>query len=813
MAPGMGIKAPVPRTRTGCLTCRKRKVKCDEAKPVCSRCQRLQRECTWSDDMQVVPHTQHPDFTSTRTINDSSNHPALHLTRPCGQSFVIEFPDIDRATVPYIHHFASFCSRFMAYANDSEGNPFQEELAPLAISSPALLHSMAALAAAHLSRTQKHHELIATSYYSMALRELNAGLSNPVIARSDSTLGACLLLCVYEITRSESSTWHDHLQGARDLILYRGGPKKDEYLTRYFSLLDVSGSLVSGTGTLIQGPYWLEDDQKLDTDGPKKVNKWPYYDNTNSVVDQFHHLMVYMAKLSALSAEAMGGSDPAIIAEKAAQIHEDIWKWWGQSPPPLRDQSNDWRRLPRLHKLSVAETLEEEAYSSTKSVFAGCIIYLNHILDPCGHEPQKPEVIKAISEVLEIAKETPEGYGLEMGLYWGLFMAGVAVFNDPIAEDLIRRKLKADVSVSIYHADRVLELLEVLWKRQHQYNAKYDWRQVQIQMGIQVHHPDIDNSRSLMRIPTSQLYPIIDMVSPKGTILLLGGTGKVSRRITPLLSTAGYPTLVASRSGTSPPLPSVSGVKFDWDDSTTYHNVFSTRNISAIFLIGPPNLDMLPPMKIFIDLALSKGVKRLVLLSASLMEMGDGPAMAEVSEYVSGLGVEWAVLRPSWFMENFTEQHHAPTIRSQSTIITATGNGKVPFISAWDIAAVAFHALTDTVPHNTDHLILGPELFSYAEVAALMSEKLGRVIRHVDISEQELVQDMQAFMPLDYARMLAELDTAIKEGKEERVNDVVKCVTGREPKTLGEFVDEGVRDGVWVMKGESLKNEGDGGRG
>ncbi|TVY45808.1 hypothetical protein LOCC1_G004039 [Lachnellula occidentalis] len=36
------------------------------------------------------------------------------------------------------------------------------------------------------------------------------------------------------------------------------------------------------------------------------------------------------------------------------------------------------------------------------------------------------------------------------------------------------------------HADRVLELLEVLWKRQHQYNAKYDWRQVQIQMGIQI---------------------------------------------------------------------------------------------------------------------------------------------------------------------------------------------------------------------------------------------------------------------------------------------------------------------------------------
>ncbi len=59
---------------------------------------------------------------------------------------------------------------------------------------------------------------------------------------------------------------------------------------------------------------------------------------------------------------------------------------------------------------------------------------------------------------------------------------------------------------------------------------------------------------------------------------------------------------------------------------------------------------------------------------------------------------------------------HLPTIRDDDMIITATGEGKVPFVSADDIAAVAFRALTDEVPHNTDHLILGPELFSYDDV-------------------------------------------------------------------------------------------------
>jgi festuclavine dehydrogenase len=55
-------------------------------------------------------------------------------------------------------------------------------------------------------------------------------------------------------------------------------------------------------------------------------------------------------------------------------------------------------------------------------------------------------------------------------------------------------------------------------------------------------------------------------------------------------------------------------------------------------------------MKAFINLATKKGVRRFVLLSASLLDVGDGPIMAQVSQYIASLGVEWAVLRPSWVM-------------------------------------------------------------------------------------------------------------------------------------------------------------------
>ncbi|KAF7306103.1 Zn(2)-C6 fungal-type domain-containing protein [Mycena chlorophos] len=37
------------RSKTGCLTCRVKKIKCDEAKPVCMRCAHGQRDCNWPD--------------------------------------------------------------------------------------------------------------------------------------------------------------------------------------------------------------------------------------------------------------------------------------------------------------------------------------------------------------------------------------------------------------------------------------------------------------------------------------------------------------------------------------------------------------------------------------------------------------------------------------------------------------------------------------------------------------------------------------------------------------------------------------------
>ena len=56
-------------------------------------------------------------------------------------------------------------------------------------------------------------------------------------------------------------------------------------------------------------------------------------------------------------------------------------------------------------------------------------------------------------------------------------------------------------------------------------------------------------------------------------------------------------------------------------------------------------------------------------------------------------------------------------IRSESKFYTAMGNGKAPWVSVNDIAKVAFKALTDDKPHNTDYRVTGPEQLTCDEVS------------------------------------------------------------------------------------------------
>lgn len=118
---------------------------------------------------------------------------------------------------------------------------------------------------------------------------------------------------------------------------------------------------------------------------------------------------------------------------------------------------------------------------------------------------------------------------------------------------------------------------------------------------------------------TTRLLHNLTMASPKGTILITGGTGKVGSCIAKLCQTSSTPYLVASRGASSATASTVHPtVKFDWMDRTTWSNPFITATktspITAVYLVSPPVFDASAIMNDFIDLARKEhGVKRFVL--------------------------------------------------------------------------------------------------------------------------------------------------------------------------------------------------------
>ena len=68
--------------------------------------------------------------------------------------------------------------------------------------------------------------------------------------------------------------------------------------------------------------------------------------------------------------------------------------------------------------------------------------------------------------------------------------------------------------------------------------------------------------------------------------------------------------------------------------------------------------------------------------------------------------------------ENFAVQpNHIESIKNEGKVYSATGDGKIPWVSADDIAAVAVQTLTMADAPNTEYLVLGPELLSYDDVS------------------------------------------------------------------------------------------------
>lgn len=262
-------------------------------------------------------------------------------------------------------------------------------------------------------------------------------------------------------------------------------------------------------------------------------------------------------------------------------------------------------------------------------------------------------------------------------------------------------------------------------------------------------------------------------------ILVLGATGKTGCRVAQKLSDRGTSVRRAARTGAD--------VHFDWSDPTTFEPALG--GISGVYLVSPVmRVDFAGVVSRFLDEAERAGVRNITCLSAYGAERAP-PEMALRAvelDLASRSSLSHSILRPAWFMQNFSETFLEPV---NDEIAVPCGSGAEAFVSADDIASVAAATLCDPARHaGRAYAPTGPEALTFEEAARLISTAVARKITYRDIDRDEWINAMiQAGVPAEYGEVLRSLTATIASGHGSRPNDDVLVATGAAPTRFEEF--------------------------
>lgn len=282
------------------------------------------------------------------------------------------------------------------------------------------------------------------------------------------------------------------------------------------------------------------------------------------------------------------------------------------------------------------------------------------------------------------------------------------------------------------------------------------------------------------------------MKTSQDRILILGATGKTGSRITQRLKKAGLPVRLGSR-GANPP--------FDWEDRSTWEAALD--GIDAVYISYQPDLAVpgaVETVQAFTDLAVKNGVGKLVLLS------GRGEAEAEDAERViQNSGVDWTILRCSWFFQNFSEAHFLEPI-IQGELALPVGNIAEPFVDAEDIAEIAVLALTQPGHSGQLYELTGPRALTFAEAVDEIARGTGRDIRFVAVPPNAYKEALeQAQLPAELIDLVLYLFTTVLDGRNTPLADGVQRALGRPARDFSDYVRRTADTGVWANEGLAKK--------
>ncbi|KAE8328866.1 fungal-specific transcription factor domain-containing protein [Aspergillus sergii] len=261
---------------TGCSTCRRRHVRCDEASPSCKNCTRLGLECDGTQGrmtFKVYGPPQAPEPSSSPPKKREAKKPISHVLDPTDGNKLIKIEPgeedqsydalvISPTTIPeskpvkyrfqepispavfmsssldcvdgryYTHFIDSVATLLLIYDNSINVNPYRRYFPELARSSPTMANAMQALGALHLANTSRGqqrnlHFQRAMGKYGEVVKSFRTRYTQPDQNLQLTDLATCLLLSLFEMMDSQNHNWNIHLKGAREIYRLLFLPNSD----------------------------------------------------------------------------------------------------------------------------------------------------------------------------------------------------------------------------------------------------------------------------------------------------------------------------------------------------------------------------------------------------------------------------------------------------------------------------------------------------------------------------------------------------------------------------------------------------------
>ena len=272
------------------------------------------------------------------------------------------------------------------------------------------------------------------------------------------------------------------------------------------------------------------------------------------------------------------------------------------------------------------------------------------------------------------------------------------------------------------------------------------------------------------------------------TIGLTGVTGQVGGEVLRLIGGRGAGLVLLARRPEAVPLTAGAEVRrLEYVDSAQSRAALAGVD-TLLMVSAAENADRRAQHRAVVDAAAAAGVRHVVYTSfqgAALdctFTLGRDHWATE--EHLRQSGMQVTFLRDSFYAD------FLPLMVQDGALRGPAGDGRVAAVARRDVAAVAAVVLANPEAHaGAAYDLTGPEAFSLAQAAALITEVTGTPTRYVEETVPEAYASRAAYGAPDW-----EVDawvstyTAIAAGEVAQVSDAVPRLTGRPATSLRDLL-------------------------